>query len=139
MCIYPKLLFKFTCLVPRGHPLIMARGTEQNHGGPAWPNPMPEAPLHAGPLRLFIASCILLQMTRPLWRILLLKKAKDDILDSTAQNERRESSPAPSPSLEDLVKVPGVLTNNENHVSGRSIQYQGLSQGAIKQMRQRKP
>lgn len=97
MCIYPKLLFKFTCLVPRGHPLIMARGTEQNHGGPAWPNPMPEAPLHAGPLRLFIVSCILLQMTRPLWRILLLKKAKDDILDSTAQNERRESSPARSP------------------------------------------
>lgn len=79
MCIYPKLLFEFTCLVPRGHPLIMAWGTEQNHGGPAWPDFMPEAPLHAGPLRLFIAPGILFQMTCPLWRILRLEKTKDEL------------------------------------------------------------
>lgn len=138
---YPKLLFKFTCLVPRGHPLIMAWGTEQNSGGPAWPHPMPEAPLHAGPL--WLCTCTRHPVTNDLSFVENSAAGKGKRLQHplTAITDRRESSPppTPTPALEDLVKVPGALTNNGKHVSGRNIQYQGLCQGEIKQMSRRKP
>lgn len=37
------------------------------------------------------------------------------------------------------MRVPRALNNNGKHISGRSIQYQELSQGVIKQMCKKKP